>query len=47
MFQKMDISEVVVLCDQVRKKQSDLKEDSARQKFHSNSPDLDSSHKIT
>lgn len=43
----MDISEVIVLCDQVRKKQDALKEDSVRQVFHPNFSDLGSAHKIT
>lgn len=43
----MDISEVIVVYDQVRKKQDALKEDSVRQEFHANFSDLGSSHEIT
>lgn len=43
----MDLSEVIVLCDQVRKKQGALKEDSVKREFHSHFSDLGSSHEIT
>lgn len=39
--------EVVILCDQDRKKQGALKEDSEREGFHSNSPDLHILYKVT